>query len=125
MEEDEASHGGRPFTPYVETVEALTARTGEQGACERFATEDVSVPSTETMRAALDCVDREIDAGRPVYVHCFGGIGRTGTWSAVAASRHRSSRRATTRGGPQRASAKEDAERALRRSPVTDEQADS
>lgn len=41
---------------------------------------DMGVPeSTETMRAILDAI-RDSVAKRPaVYVHCWGGIGRTGT----------------------------------------------
>ena len=31
------------------------------------------------MRAILDLIESAIDAGAPVYVHCWGGIGRTGT----------------------------------------------
>ncbi len=31
------------------------------------------------MVAALDTIDRLLDEGRTVYVHCWGGIGRTGT----------------------------------------------
>jgi protein-tyrosine phosphatase len=31
------------------------------------------------MRAILDTIDAEMAAGRTVYVHCWGGIGRTGT----------------------------------------------
>ena len=28
---------------------------------------------------SLDAIDEALDAGRNVYVHCWGGIGRTGT----------------------------------------------
>ncbi|MCW1885790.1 hypothetical protein OKA04_13700 [Luteolibacter flavescens] len=41
---------------------------------------DLSVPaSPEVMRGILDRLRAEIDAGRTCYVHCWGGIGRTGT----------------------------------------------
>ncbi len=30
------------------------------------------------MRAILDAIDQHHEAGRVVYVHCWGGIGRTG-----------------------------------------------
>jgi protein-tyrosine phosphatase len=33
----------------------------------------------EHMTRVLSAIREEIDAGRPVYVHCWGGIGRTGT----------------------------------------------
>jgi protein-tyrosine phosphatase len=40
---------------------------------------DRDVPTVEHMAAVLDYIRSEIDAGRPIYVHCWGGIGRTGT----------------------------------------------
>lgn len=47
---------------------------------ERFAIRDVSVPaSPELTRDALDAIDGHLAAGRTVYVHCWGGVGRTGT----------------------------------------------
>ncbi len=40
---------------------------------------DNSVPSVEAMTSILDAIDGAMEAGRTVYVHCWGGIGRTGT----------------------------------------------
>ena len=31
------------------------------------------------MTAILDAIDASLAAGSPVYVHCWGGVGRTGT----------------------------------------------
>ncbi|MFM7931942.1 MAG: dual specificity protein phosphatase family protein, partial [Pirellula sp.] len=31
------------------------------------------------MRNILDAIDHSLDKKTPVYLHCFGGIGRTGT----------------------------------------------
>jgi len=45
----------------------------------RFAIEDFSVPTVRQMHQILQYLQREIAAGRKVYFHCFGGIGRTGT----------------------------------------------
>lgn len=40
---------------------------------------DFSVPTREEMRRILDALDEMLAAGKTVYVHCFGGSGRTGT----------------------------------------------
>jgi len=41
--------------------------------------QDLSVPPPEVMVEVLDTIDEELAAGRTVYLHCWGGIGRTGT----------------------------------------------
>lgn len=47
---------------------------------ERFPIDDQDVPaSVELTKAALDAIDGHLAAGRTVYVHCWGGVGRTGT----------------------------------------------
>lgn len=41
---------------------------------------DVDVPSTpRDMTTILDAIDAALDGGKTVYVHCWGGVGRTGT----------------------------------------------
>ena len=56
---------------------------------ERFAICDVSVPaSPELTTAALDAIDHHLAAGRTVYVHCWGGVGRTGTIIGCWLARH-------------------------------------
>jgi len=45
----------------------------------RHSIPDLGVPSRERMVGILDAIDEHV-AGRPaVYVHCWGGVGRTGT----------------------------------------------
>jgi hypothetical protein len=40
---------------------------------------DFGVPDVPTMRSILSLLDAAIQDQRPVYLHCHGGIGRTGT----------------------------------------------
>ena len=44
----------------------------------RFPIRDHTTPSAETMTAILDAIDEAINNGGCVYVHCWGGVGRTG-----------------------------------------------
>lgn len=45
----------------------------------RFPIGDFGLPTPERMMSILDTIDAELQAGRKVYLHCWGGIGRTGT----------------------------------------------
>jgi protein-tyrosine phosphatase len=54
----------------------------------RHPIEDMSVPSVAAMTATLDAVDGAMDEGRTVYVHCWGGLGRTGTVVGCWLMRH-------------------------------------
>ncbi len=49
---------------------------------------DMSVTTPAEMRATLDLVDAELAGGGGVYVHCWGGIGRTGTVVGCWLRRH-------------------------------------
>lgn len=56
---------------------------------QRFPVQDVSVPeSVEVTKAILDAIDLHISQGRTVYLHCWGGIGRTGTVVGCWLARH-------------------------------------
>jgi len=45
----------------------------------RFPIGDFGLPTPELMTSILDMIDAELLAGRKIYLHCWGGIGRTGT----------------------------------------------
>jgi hypothetical protein len=49
---------------------------------------DGGVPSIASMQLILDTIDASRRRGRPVYVHCMGGLGRTGTVIGCWWSRH-------------------------------------
>jgi hypothetical protein len=54
----------------------------------RFAIIDHRICSTETMKTILDTIDRALENDRNIYVHCWGGIGRTGITVGCHLVRH-------------------------------------
>jgi len=54
----------------------------------RLTITDFSVPAPTTMKAILNEIDAALAAGRKVYLHCHGGIGRTGTVVGCYLVRH-------------------------------------
>ena len=56
--------------------------------CMRFPIGDYGLPTQKTMTAILDAIDSALDHGRKVYLHCYGGIGRTGTTVGCYLARH-------------------------------------
>ncbi len=54
----------------------------------RFPIRDFSVPKPELVREILDDLDKALDDGHRVYLHCYGGIGRTGTVVGCFLVRH-------------------------------------
>jgi hypothetical protein len=83
MEPDEVNWNGKPFADYRPTLEALARTEGRAIRCERIPIRDADVPTVALMRTILDTIDHANAAGEIVYVHCLGGLGRTGTADRV------------------------------------------
>jgi len=50
---------------------------------------DVSVPKTpQVTRAILNAIDNQLALGSRIYLHCWGGVGRTGTIIGCWLARH-------------------------------------
>lgn len=55
----------------------------------RFPIRDVSVPSSvELTTVILDAIDEHVERGDLAYVHCWGGVGRTGVIVGCWLARH-------------------------------------
>lgn len=79
MESDEVSWGGKPFRPYEDRIIALANKVDRSVSCLRFSIRDMDIPSEAEMEAILQAIDGGIAQGNGVYIHCWGGKGRTGT----------------------------------------------
>jgi len=88
MEEDEKNRLGELFVPYEPMLRLLTGIMRVSAGYERIGVEDFGAPSVSTMRRILDRMDAVLQEGAPVYVHCRGGIGRTGTVAGCYLARH-------------------------------------
>ncbi len=74
--------------PYQPVVATLGHPERGAPAYYRLSVPDLDVPSPEHMHRILDLIDSEQARGRTVYVHCWGGVGRTGTVVGCYLVRH-------------------------------------
>ena len=66
--------------PYNQIARQEAQRLGKTVSHERLPITDLSIPHrSKEMTKILDAIDRAIDEDSAVYVHCWGGVGRTGT----------------------------------------------
>jgi hypothetical protein len=70
--------GERGLVPYAPLLDEARA-TGHDVTHHRRSIPDVSVPSATRMREILSLIEASMAEGKGVYVHCWGGTGRTGT----------------------------------------------
>lgn len=78
-----------PLEAYAEVLVGEAARAGRGVEYLRFPIPDLGVPeSAAVMARILDDIDLALAAGRCVYVHCWGGVGRTGTVVGCFLVRH-------------------------------------
>ena len=88
MEEDERSFSGEPFEPYENILASIASTLGVEIRLKRMPVRDLHVPSRHDMVEILNTIDRAIENDKPVYVHCWGGVGRAGTVVGCYLIRH-------------------------------------
>jgi len=79
MEAGEGDHSGKPFVDYWPALEAEAKQLGHEVAFHRFPIVDGNIPTPKTMAAITATLSALLSTGRNIYVHCWGGRGRTGT----------------------------------------------
>lgn len=66
--------------PYAGIAAQEAGRLGLEVVHDRHPIRDMNVPRRpRLMTGILDAIDEALAGGRNVYVHCWGGVGRTGT----------------------------------------------
>ena len=70
-----------PLEPYENLLNEVASSKGVDVVYKRIPIRDMSIPTKERMTQILARIESEVAARRPVYFHCWGGIGRTGTVS--------------------------------------------
>jgi len=87
MEPDERDHDGKPFIDYAHELKKM-ADGNNSIDFYRMPVRDLHVPTERFMIQILDTIDASLNEDRPVYVHCWGGRGRTGTVVGCWLARH-------------------------------------
>ena len=67
------------MTLYLELLQTLATERGVRVTHERLTIPDEDVCSAEQMHLILDAIERRLAEGAVTYLHCWGGVGRTGT----------------------------------------------
>lgn len=88
MEDYETDWKGEEIRHYEDEVRALAEARGIDLECIRMPVLETSIPKIAEMKWILDKIDQSIDEGKPVYLHCWGGKGRTGTVVGCYLVRH-------------------------------------
>ena len=82
QEPGEKGRDGKPFPDYSGVLQSVAGAAGVSVELHRLPIHDWGVPTTEQMAKIQALLQASVDAGKIVYVHCWGGHGRTGTVGA-------------------------------------------
>ena len=84
-------YGVQPYAAFLhKEAAAIEHSIGHKHpiAYQRAPIPDMGTPSVDEMAHILDALDAALEAGHTVYLHCLGGIGRTGTVVGCHLARH-------------------------------------
>jgi protein-tyrosine phosphatase len=79
MEKNERNFRGERFIPYETQLQNLAEETNIPIKLVHMPIRDTDIPTVEGMAGILDEIERALRENSTVYLHCWGGRGRTGT----------------------------------------------
>ena len=88
MEPQEYGRSDDPFPPYVDHLETISGALKISVTFDQISIKDFSVPTERQMVRILNQIDLCGKYNKPVYVHCWGGRGRTGAVVGCYLARH-------------------------------------
>ena len=88
MEPGEFNWSGTPFRPYEPRIVEIAKMLSLDVKCLRFPIRDMGITTAARMEDILDAIEAGMANGNAVYVHCWGGKGRTGTVIGCYLIRH-------------------------------------
>ena len=88
MEETERGWYGEPFDDYHHHLIQYAREIDIEVTCVRRPIRDMHTPTCQEMKIILNEIDLVVENKNPVYVHCLGGKGRTGTVVGCYLMRH-------------------------------------
>jgi hypothetical protein len=74
--------------PYAPILLEEAAQIGRRVTHHHFSISDYGVPSQAGMHLILDAIDQALSGGHQIYLHCWAGVGRTGTTVGCFLARH-------------------------------------
>jgi hypothetical protein len=76
------------LNPYIHSLNDESSRIRRTVVHKRMSIRDFSTPSIDEMMDILDTIDSALSDGHNIYLHCFGGKGRTGVAVGCYLTRH-------------------------------------
>lgn len=67
------------FPDYSQFVRKMAERQKIKIDCLRYPIRDMGIPERSMMKVILETIENSVNDNRPVYFHCYAGLGRTGT----------------------------------------------
>lgn len=66
------------FPDYSQFIRKIAERQKLKIDCLRYPIRDMGIPDRSLMKVILETIDTSVNDNRPVYFHCYAGLGRTG-----------------------------------------------